>query len=157
MSLSLITDRIAADVVYYTGQFAKIISKGWNSLSATEQAEWLSASLKGGYWHTDLNRVGAAVQYIAGLLNAYAYPITVTACTNWTVADDITSNAMQAYLSDIENIKNRFYGTTVLPASISYMTHDDANNIEKLLLEVEANIDGMVAEFSYCGTPYSGE
>lgn len=157
MSLSLITDRTAADVAYYSGQLAKIMGNGWSTLTVAEQAEWISASLKGGYWHTDLNRVGSAIQYLAGLLTNYGYPITVSARTNWTLEDDNRATSMQAYIADITNLKNRFYGTTTLPGTMDNLNYISANNIEVLLLEIEGYINGMAAEIRFCGYFSCGE
>ena len=67
MPISLVTGRSAADALYYKNQFARIINNGWSSLNTAEQAEWMAASLPGGYWYTDLNRVGAAILAESGL------------------------------------------------------------------------------------------
>ena len=157
MPLSLITNRALTDANYYNQQFAQIVNDGWSSLSTAEQSAWLAANLLGGYWYTDLNRVGSAIQYLAGLLNSYGYAITVTARTNWTTADDLRDDAMAAYLADITAIKSKFYGTTALPAAMDYLGYQDANNIELLLLEVERYINNAIAAFWQSGEMHGGE
>ena len=112
----------------------------------------------GGYYNAeDLNRVGDAVQYLADLLNGYGYAVSVSPKTDWTVSDIPRTANMAQYLTDINTIKTKFYGTTELPASMSGIDYTDANNIEKLLLEIETYINRMIDGFRYCGTFYSGQ
>lgn len=128
--LDLITDRTLSDVQNKT-------DKGYCNAS-------------------DLNRVGAAVQYLADLLNGYGYPVTVNPKVNWTASDIPAVTQMTAYLADLATLKAAFYGTVVLPSTMSNLTHEQANNIESLLLEIETNINGMTAAFRHSGAIISG-
>jgi len=112
----------------------------------------------GGHYNaTDLNRVGQAVQYVADLLNGYGYQVSVGPKTDWTPEDIPRASDMAQYLADLNAIKDKFYGTTPLPEGMDDLTHDDANNIGKLLDEIEAYINRMVAGFRKCGTFRSGQ
>jgi hypothetical protein len=112
----------------------------------------------GGYYtHADLNRVGHNLDYLAGLLNGYGYFVPVSPKTNWKQGDIPRLSDMETYLKDLNAIKNRFYGTTELPAAMSGINHQDANNIEKLLSEIEEYIKRMVEGFRFSGTFKSGQ
>ncbi|MEL4106773.1 hypothetical protein AAFA46_08060 [Oscillospiraceae bacterium WX1] len=156
MALTLITDRTTADVTRVKTLRSKINAEGWTALTPVEQMEWL-AGMKGSYNSNDLNRVGEAVQYLAGLLNGYGYPVTVNPKTDWVQGNIPTSTQMAAYLTDVAAIKARFYGTTEIPGAMNNLAYEQANNIELLLLEVDTLIIGMVTAFQYAGTFYAEE
>ncbi len=109
------------------------------------------------YNAADLNRVGEAVAYIADLLNGYGYAVTVSPKTDWTRGDIPRVTDMTAYLADLNALKAAFYGTTELPADMDDLTAEGANNIERLLLEIETYINRMIAGFRKCGTFKSGQ
>lgn len=112
---------------------------------------------KGHYNHTDLNRVGHNIDYLAGLLNSYGYSVAVNPKTDWTIDDIPRAADMTLYLADLETLKAAFYGTTALPDSMDNLTTEAANNIEKLLCEIERNITNMTVAWHYSGELYSGE
>jgi hypothetical protein len=153
VSLSLITDRAVSDVTALETLRTKIKNR---TASTAEWIQWLSDS-KGAYNSSDLNRVGEAISYIAGLLNGYGYAVTVNPKTDWAVSDIPSGTQMNSYFNDLSSIKNVFYGTTELPASMNHIDHEDANNIEILMLEIETYINRMVAGFRKCGTFKSGQ
>ena len=112
----------------------------------------------GGHYNaTDLNRVGEAVQYVADLLNGYGYLVAVTPKTDWAISDIPRAADMTQYIADLNTLKNAFYGTTELPDSMNSLAVTAANNIEKLLLEIEDYITNMAAAFVYSGEVYGGE
>jgi hypothetical protein len=106
----------------------------------------------------DLNRVGAAVASLRDLLADYGYTVTVNPKTDWTISDNPEqATAMAAYLADVQELKDKFYGTTALPATMNNLSVTDLNNIEKLLLEIERNIVWMAAGFRKSGKFKSGQ
>ena len=111
----------------------------------------------GGYHLTDLNRVGEAVQYLAGLLAGYGYPVDVSPKTDWTQADFIRASDAAQYLADVQALKAAFYGATALPSTMDGLTVAGANNIERLLREIYTHIQHMIADWIYSGEIYSGE
>lgn len=153
--LELVTNRTQADVNAFLKVKAKINTSGWDSLTNSEKNSWLST--KGEYRYSDLNRVGLAVPYLAGLLNSYGYPVIVNPKTDWTVNDKPSPAQLSSYISDVKAIKDSFYGTTDIPATMDYLSYTDANNIELLLHEIESYIAGMIASFRICGNFNSGE
>jgi hypothetical protein len=112
----------------------------------------------GGYYkHTDLKRVSHNARHLAGLLNGYGYAVTVNPKTDWAVGDIPRDSEMVRYLGDVQSVKTAFYGTTPLPESMERIDYRDANNIEKLLEEIETYINRMVAGFRKCGTFRAGQ
>lgn len=71
---SLIIDRTSADVSYARQQTLKILRSGWDSLTESEQSEYL-AGLKGAYNPSDLNRVTHAMEYLVERLRSYGYAV----------------------------------------------------------------------------------
>lgn len=153
--LQLITDRTQTDVNYVK----ELIAKG-DEMSAEELSQWLSG-LKGYYCFTDLNRVENAVSFIndrfieVGIDNL---PISVK--NTWEIEDIPTSVDMQRYLSNIEALKGAIsLPDTVpdLPESMNYLKYDVANDIEKILLAIDAQIAKIRMNYIYSGEVYSGE
>lgn len=64
---------------------------------------------------------------------------------------------MAEYLANLEALKAALYGTVTLPGSMDNLTPETANNIEKLLCEIERNITNMTAAWHYSGELYCGE
>lgn len=121
------------------------------------EADVLNRTPKGFYNATDLNRVGQNLQYLADVLRGYGYNVFVNPKTDWTITDTPSASDMERYLLDLNALKTAFYGTTELPDSMNNLTVTAANNIEKLLLEIEIYINRMVAGFRKCGTFKSGQ
>ena len=70
--LNLITDRTQADVDYA----ARLNAAGWDGMTEDERTAW-TLGLKGTYNASDLNRVGNAVNYVAGRLENAGYSAPV--------------------------------------------------------------------------------
>ena len=111
---------------------------------------------KGYYNVSDLNRVNHNVEYLSGLLNWYGYAVTISDKTDWTQSGIPTATQAEKYLANVAALKAKFYGTEPLPSTMAYLGYINANNIEKLLNEVESYITRMVAGFRKCGTQKCG-
>lgn len=164
--LNLITDRTQADVervAYLTGK----VSVG--TATAAELAEWQS-DLKGAYNASDLNRVGAAVAYVAGRLTGYGYAVTVNPKQDWQaadittqesiMADTPTQESMTAYLADVAALRAALTvaaGTPEVPEDMERLTWKEANDIEKILVDVDELLTRMAAAWFYSGELYAGE
>lgn len=149
---TLITDRTQTDV-----DTAKaLVSIGWQKMTAAERVTMLTA-LKGSYNFTDYNRCGAAIQYLADLLNGYGYSVIVEARTNWAHGEEPNNTERAAYMADFQTLKDAFYGTQEIPSVWGNLTIEEVNNVELLLLEITTYIGWMVAGFRKCGTFKSGQ
>lgn len=153
--ISLITDRTQADV----NLVRTLTAKGWKTMTDSEKAEWQSG-LKGAYNATDLNRVGAALNYIASRLNSCGIRIKVFPKIDWQVADIPSPEQMTAYLSDVATIRAALpvgMNTPDAPSDMVKLTYTEANNIERILLDVDELITNMIAAFFYSGELYANE
>lgn len=154
--MQLITDRVQADV-NRVAQLAARISAG--TATAAEQTEWAS-DLKGAYNASDLNRVGAAVAYVAGRLNGYGYYVSVSPKQDWTANDIPTEGQMATYIQDVAALRGAIAvmnSTPPTPDSASGLTWQEANNIEQILLDVDELLTRMAAAWFYSGDLYAGE
>lgn len=156
MDLNLITNRTQADVDRVAALAARVSA---GTATAAELAEWQS-DLKGAYNASDLNRVGAAVAYVAGRLNGYGYAVTVSPKQDWTVSDIPTAGQMAAYLRDVATLRGAIAvldRTPPTPDSASGLTWQEANDIEKILVDVDELLTRMAAAWFYSGELYAGE
>lgn len=132
--LSLITDRTRADVANQTD--------------------------KGFYNASDLNRVGAAVEYIAGRFAALGYACPVTVKKDWLTSDAPTASQMEAYRQNIVTLRGQIavmQSTPEAPASMAGLDYVKANNIEQILLDLDALIDKLIKSWYFSGELYAGE
>jgi hypothetical protein len=138
----LIFDRTPADVEYAR-----------NNPSAEE---WL----KGCYNYIDLNRVEEWCKYLSNLLNSYGYGNLINGKTDWGINDIQTVEQMARYLNNVKILMETFIlkkDTPKLPDTINKLTYSQANDIEKILYDINELIDKMEAIFRYSGTFYSSE
>lgn len=154
--LHLITDRTEADVT--RARYLKSLWAGgaWTGTDA-ELAEWQSG-LRGTYNASDLNRVGAACNYVAARLNDNGYNVTVDAKINWTMEDIPRTNDMVAYLGNVETLRNVLsIPTPELPANMDELTVEGANDIERVLELIDAAITLMIQNWWFAGEISAGE
>ena len=145
--MDLITNRTQADV----NRVKELATKGKAGIwTAAERNEWL-AGMKGAYTYKDFNRVERAVADIAGVLG-----VSVTTVTTWTEKSLIREADTQRYLANIQKLRTVCQGLTNTPAtpeSLRKMNYVTANNIEKILLDLET----VILSWTRCGDVYCGE
>lgn len=112
---------------------------------------------KGYYNYTDLNRVETWCEYLANLLTSYSYPVSITVKKNWAVSDLPNVNDMERIRSNVNAIKTVFHAYTDVPENLNYMTIEKANDIEKILSELDYLTKNMISSFRYSNTFNSGE
>lgn len=131
---TLVTDRTAADV----STVQNLNAVDMSTWSAAEVTAYL-AGMKGAYNASDLNRVGQACAYLYNLMDSmgYAVPNYTALKTDWAKEDVPTQAQMTTYLATIAAIKAVWSAAQTIPATMDNLGYDGANNIEKLLIEVE--------------------
>ena len=132
--LSLITDRTSADVENETD--------------------------KGFYNASDLNRVGAAVEYIAARFTALGYRCPVTVKKDWLTSDAPTASQLETYRQNIVTLRGQItvmQSTPETPASMAGLNYVKANNIEQILLDLDALITNITKSWCFSGEVYAGE
>lgn len=145
---NLVFDRTAADVARRNEIAAKLRS---GVATAEERAEYL-AGMKGAYNYTDLNRVGAAVEYLTGLLYSLGYNVPENPGTDWKESDIQTPEQMKKYLGAIEALRNiLIYEAPDPPADMIGLTFQEANDIEEILSILEIVIDKLMRVFVRSG------
>ena len=132
--LTLITDRTAEDVANKTA--------------------------KGFYNASDLNRVGAAVQYVAERFAAQGYAVTVSPKTDWLASDIPTASELETYRQNIATLRALLAvmpTTPEAPDSMAGLTYTEANSIEQILLDLDTLLTNAALAWYQSGEIYAGE
>lgn len=147
--VTLVTDRTQADVE----RVRELAAKGFAAMTSDEQAEWL-AGMKGAYNASDLNRVGTALNYLAGrLASICGKSITWTAKTDWAVTDIPVASQAETYRRQIQDIRDALAypaGTPDAPG-LNRLTYTGANDIERILVLCEDLIVKVAKSFRHTG------
>lgn len=161
--VTLIYDRTAADVE----RWRVLRDKGWSGMSEKERQEWLGeivptpAASKGMYTHNDLNRVERAVGAILELIRSAGYkPPELNIKTDWTYQDALWRGDIDRYYSNVETLRSFlavFPSTPNVPSADTPLDYRLANDIEKILADVNSIFANMVQSRYYTGEIYSGE
>lgn len=116
---------------------------------------------RGAYNYTDLNRVENKVKELNELLIADGYMSqTLTTKLDWALTDKFSSSDMQRYLNNIQEIRTALTSLTstpYTPTTMNYMSFETANNIEKILVDIEMLIRGMENYYVYSGVANAGQ
>lgn len=190
---TLVTDRTQADV----DRLAQLSAKGWDGMTADERGEWLygpqvpmldetgeqftdadgspleclDGIQRGAYNDTDLNRVGAAVQYVADRLGNTGYRLSVSPRTDWAVGDIPTSADLVAYLAQLDALRGKLdevlaayqtesqYELPPTPPDMQGLTFQEANDVEKIIKAIHDQLKYMGDHlyWIYSGDVYAGE
>lgn len=154
---NLITDRTLADYL----RWKTLRDKGWANMTEAERTEW-AAGMKGAYKASDLNRVGSALNYLRDMLSAASYltGAEFTAKVDWDSSDVPTAADLSYYLGAVNTIRcamSRFATTPPTPSDVGSLDYQGANDIEKILLDVDQLITNMLDARYCCGELYAGE
>ena len=112
------------------------------------------------YNDSDLNRVGAAVQYVAERFAAQGYKVAVSPKTDWLASDIPTASELETYRQNIATLRGLIAvmkSTPETPDSMAGLTYTEANNIEQILLDLDALIDKLIKSWCFSGELYAGE
>lgn len=140
--MNLIFDRTAEDV-----------------RTAREQRGKVLTPFKGCYNATDMNRVEAAVKALAAELNSAGYAVTVNPVT-YAESDIIRRSDFAAYLANVQTLRDAIAvraSTPELPAADAKLDYVGANNIEKILADLDELLGWMTYSRKYCGTFAAGQ
>lgn len=132
---TLVTDRTEADA----SRCIELRDKGWAAMTAAERAEWV-AGMKGAYNASDLNRVASAMSYLSQRFASAGYSVPVSSPTDWANGDIPRKDDLDTYLDDLRRIRAALAvmdTTPSAPGSMDYLTWARANDIEKILADVD--------------------
>ena len=112
------------------------------------------------YNASDLNRVGAAVQYVAERFTAQGYAVAVSPKTDWLVSDIPTASELETYRQNIAALRALLAvmpTTPETPDSMAGLTYTEANDIEQILLDLDALLTNAALAWYQSGEIYAGE
>ena len=115
---------------------------------------------KGFYNATDLNRVGKAVAYIAERLTGYGYAVEVSPKTDWSESDTPTASQMETYRLNIASLRAVIAvlaSTPETPERMRALDYVKANDIERILQDLDTLITNMEQAWFFSGELYAGE
>lgn len=133
--IRLVTDRTKADMDVIRALWKKPVQT-WTE---EEQAAWAGAVQRGSWTAETLNRVGIAVDFLAGELEKRGYMPSVQSKTDWTMQDAPTLPQMTTYLQNVETVRSA-QGVYIpdIPGTLRMASHEAFNAVEKALVETDA-------------------
>lgn len=153
--LELIYDRTTDDAA----EALRLARKAFaGTLTDEEKTVWL-AGLKGAYNTADMNRVAAAVSTLSGLLNEAGYKNEISA-QSFADGEDSTDEKYSTYLANVQILRDAISvraTTPELPAADAKLDYVGANNIEKILADLDELLSWMMHSRKYCGTFSAGQ
>lgn len=114
---------------------------------------------KGIYRAEDLNRVERAIVFVAQLLEEAGFRVAVDAKVNWTMIDVPTTGQTERILENLRMIRSAIPlsdETPKVPEDMVLMTYEEANDIEKILLDVGSAANKISSTYRHCGVPICG-
>ena len=154
--LTLITDRTAAD----KRKAEQLNAKGLAAMTAEEKTYYLSAANKGTYKALDMNRVGAAVEYIADRAHTAGINVEVYPKTDWLDSDIPTPAQLARYLRDVAELRAAIAQLPSTPrviADITGLTIEAANDLEQILLDLDNAFNRLPMSLWHSGEINCGE
>ena len=123
---------------------------------------------KGTYKASDLNRVGEAMNYVAARLREQGYDPHISPKTDWMDGEWVTPADEAVYLGGLAELRKQFSmmkSTPEVPPRIlatgintkDGLTHTWANDIERILEDVDALLTNISAAWFFSGDLFSGE
>lgn len=157
--LTLITDRTAADVAEAKRLRDKLLAG--ETLTDEESVRYF-AGLRGAYNASDMNRVGAAVQYVANRLNAEGYSAYVSPKTGWHMEDIVRQSDWNKYLDEVRHLRRKLTLMRTTPQITDGMysglkRYAEANAIEQILVDLDWMLTNIIRDYIYAGEVFAGE
>lgn len=162
-SLEYVTDRKRADVERW--EYLK--AKGWSGMTDTERMEWMgeivseTSASKGMYTHNDLNRVESAIENMIKRFRYYGYTVPdMVIKTDWSYKDAFWNGEMIRYYTNVETLRSLLHvypDTPKAPTIGEKMTYQLANDIEKILRDIDYVFGSIKSSWNYVGDLMAGE
>lgn len=141
---------------------------GLHLVTDRTKADVVARNEKGTYNASDLNRVGAAMNYLCDRLKSAGYDPHISPKTDWKDREWVDPEAQAVYLGDLAELRKQFTmlaSTPEVPPRIlatainsnDGLTYTWANNIEQILVDIDALLTNIAAGWLYSGEIYSWE
>lgn len=124
------------------------------------QADVDARNGKGTYNASDLNRVAAAMNYVAGRLESAGYATHIIPKTDWKDDDWVDPAAQAVYLGYLAELRSQFammQTTPPVPNDMEKLTYQEANDIEKILADIDRLLTNAAQAWFYSGDIYASE
>ena len=124
------------------------------------QADVDARNEKGTYGASDLNRVGAAMNYVSERLKEAGYDPHISPKTGWEDDEWVDLDAQAVYLGYLAELRSQFammQTTPPVPNDMEKLTYQEANDIEKILEDIERLLTNASQAWFYSGDLYAGE
>nr|DAU38560.1 MAG TPA: hypothetical protein [Caudoviricetes sp.] len=163
-NLNLIYDRTESDETASAAIRKSYQTLGnWSGLTDAERAQLERGTLT----YNTLNRVESAVKTLAATLTSAGYPVEVTPVLKgskaedreWQEGDIVRRAQWSTYLDNVQRLRDAYYTlaeTGELPKPEDKLGYVGANNIEKVLADIDLLIDCMKSSYRRCGTFRAG-
>lgn len=154
---TLITNRLAADVNTAKTLTNKI--KNGETLSPTEE-ELVRKGLRGTYYFKDLNRVESACKDVMNRLKNYGYYVNIETKTDWNNEDILSIEQFNRIKDNLNELKQSYYvlsNTPIITTGKKTINYRDANDIEKILFDIDYLIKSMERNIIRCGVATCGQ
>lgn len=153
--IRLITDRAQSDVDRLTRLYASGPFRDW---SAADKEWFLDGVVRGAYNASDLNRVTHAVEYLAGLLHDRGYTAHLEEGADWLITETPTPEEMAVYLANVDRLRSVFaVDAPETPTDVDALTYGEANDIELILVAVDALLPTLSRAMWSAGEIVCGE
>lgn len=153
---TLVTDRTQADVERAEYLNSLWVQHVWTG-TPEELAEW-EAGAKGAYNASDLNRVQEAMEYLAGIFRSYGYAVSLLPAPVWAEGDMPAVSELDTYLSNLAALRGVLAvlpATPPTPESMELLTYATANDIERILVDIDLLLNTMGGAFLRAGMPWA--
>lgn len=123
------------------------------------QEDVTARNSKGVYQAVDLNRVGAAVEYLQKRLFAAGVLADVSPRTDWTDSMWMSAGEAQVYLDNVKTMRAALAmpkGTPTAPNDMAKLTYAEANHMELFLVILDTLLTDMVFAYRHCGVTTCG-
>lgn len=115
------------------------------------------------YNFTDFNRVAEAMRYVAARLRSCGWDVVVTPRTGWTRYSFPSVAEMERYIRQLRKLHDTlvlFANTPAVPEASQakdWLTVQEANDIEKILLDIEDMVRRTEEAYYFSGDVFAGE
>lgn len=124
------------------------------------QADVDARNGKGTYNASDLNRGAAAMNYVAGRLESAGYDTHISPKTGWKDDDWVGPAEQAVYLGYLAELRSQFammQTTPPVPNDMEKLTYQEANDIEKILEDIDRLLANASQAWFYSGDIYASE
>ena len=154
---NLITDRVLSDV-----EEVKALAEAIKAGTATEEQvrQYLDVNHKGAYTYRDMNRVEDAVYYVASRLKEYGYLHALPPVRQWAIEDKPNQQDFQRYFGNVAMIRQAiavWASTPAAPDSVVGFDANEANALERILVDVDQILNYIKDAWFFSGDLYSAE